>query len=447
MTAIATADIPVAGSTSRSGRMDAFGLFLAGFILAYAGTSLALEHVAGIIGFAKAPYLNGVTYLYTLGFIGLGVLSNRVTFRFFLPHPFGLAVLAILFISSVMGIANQNASQYIVAWSLYLLTGVLAFQFFRNPRGEMSAEHTIKTLFSPAFLVLVLTFTVTSIFKKDNDYQYVLCEVMALYAMLFRPRLTEKALGAAIFVCMHFGSNDGFVALEVNRASILSIATVGTLYLLYRRHLVLLFFIIFAAIGGLLYALSLDDAVVEDLPRNIKEAILLMKGDDIYNHVSSYQRVYEGQKAMEDFQTASDAEWLFGMGLGRTLDMTGAADKTPGQHALLGATEVHNIHFLHFAIFHKFGLVGLALVAALAGGLIWMFSIDLALGRLTDGIMLFYFYLFYGFVFAMPASNFLIANPLWPAFLGMLCWMRSQRNTSIQEIQPQPPYFPHNFRL
>jgi hypothetical protein len=28
-------------------------------------------------------------------------------------------------------------------------------------------------------------------------------------------------------------------------------------------------------------------------------------------------------------------------------------------------------------------------------------------------------------MFAMPASNFLIANPLWPAFLGMLCAIRS----------------------
>jgi hypothetical protein len=197
--------------------------------------------------------------------------------------------------------------------------------------------------------------------------------------------------------------------------------------MLYRRRLVMLVFVIFAAIGGLLYVLSLDDAVVERLPRNIKEAILLMKGDDIYNHISSYQRVYEGQKVMEDYQDATDAEWLFGMGLGRTVDMTGAADKTPGQHALLGATEVHNIHFLHFAVFHKFGFAGLALLVVFGGGLVWMFAVDLGLGRLTDATLFFYFYLFYNFVFAFPASNFLIANPLWPAFLGMLCWLRARQ--------------------
>jgi len=425
-------DAEIAASPPRRpGRIDMFGLYLAGFILAYAATSLALEHGMGIIGFAKAPYLNGVTYLYTLGFIGIGLVLDRVTLRFFLPHPLGLMVLAVLVVSSITGIAKGNASQYIIGWSLYLLTGVLAFQFFRHVRGGMDARRTIDTLFSPPFLLLVLTFAVTSIFKKDNDYQYVLCEVIALYAMLIRPRLIEKALGAAIFVSVHFGSNDGYVALEINRASILSIATIGTLYLLSRRHVVVLFFVIFAAIGGLLYALSLDDAVVEDLPRNIKEAILLMKGDDVYNHTSSYQRVYEGQKVMEDFDTASDSEWLFGMGLGRTLDMTGAADKTPGQHALLGATEVHNIHFLHFALFHKFGLAGLALLAVFAGGLIWMFSFDLALGRLTDARLFFYFYLFYGLVFALPASNFLIANPLWPAFLGVLCWLRQPRELTV----------------
>ena len=49
---------------------------------------------------------------------------------------------------------------------------------------------------------------------------------------------------------------------------------------------------------------------------------------------------------------------------------------------------------------------------------------DLATRRLDDVRMFFYFYLFYNLIFAMPASNFLIANPLWPAFFGMLSWIR-----------------------
>lgn len=424
---MATPDRKASGLTERSARLDMFGLFLAGFILVYAAVSIGLENGLGIVGFSKAPYLSALTYLYTLGFIGFGLLFNRVTFRFAIPHPLAIAVLAVLFIAAVTGFANQNASQYIVGWTLYFLTGILAFQFFRNPRAALSAERTVKTLFSLPFLLLVLLFAFTSIFKKDNDYQYVLFEVIALYAVLLRPSVIEKGLGLALYGLIHLGSNDGFVEVEINRASILAIGTVGLIYMLYRKHLVMLFFLIFAAIGGLLYALSLDDAVVEDLPRNIKEAILLMKGDDIYNHTSSYQRVYEGQKVMEDYQDATDAEWLFGLGLGRTVDMTGAADKTPGQHALLGATEVHNIHFLHFAVFHKFGFAGLVLLAALGGGLISMFAVDLGAGRLTDASMFFYVYLFYNFVFAFPASNFLIANPLWPAFLGMLCWLRARQ--------------------
>ncbi|MBL0375020.1 hypothetical protein JJB09_23680 [Rhizobium sp. KVB221] len=424
-------ETPVPGLMTRLSRMDRFGLFLAGFILAYAAASFALEHVLGVIGFAKAPYLNAITYLYALGFIVLGIAFNKVDLGFAMPHPLGALMLAVLFISAVIGISNGNASQYIVGWSLYIVTGVLAFQFFRHPKGiEVTASGTVATLFSPAFLLLVLLFAFLSIFNKDNHYQYVLFEVIAIYAVLLRPRIIEKALGAAIYLCIHLGSNDGFVQVEINRASILAVGAIGFLWLLYRRHLVVLFFVIFAAIGGLLYALSLDDQVVEDLPRNIKEAILLMKGDDIYNHISSYQRVYEGQKVMEDFQAASDTEWLFGKGLGRTVDMTGAADKTPGQHALLGATEVHNVHFLHFAVFHKFGLAGLGLLVVFGAGLIWMFAVDLAGGRMSDATLFFYFYLFYNFVFAFPASNFLIANPLWPAFLGLLCKIRSAPATS-----------------
>jgi hypothetical protein len=410
----------------RLARIDQFGLFLAGFILLYGFVSLVLEHGAGMIGFAKTPYLNAGTYAYALGFAALTLILNRATSRVAIPHPLAILLLLALLISAIIGVANGNAQQYIIGWSLYFITAVVMFQIFRHRMGDAgSAARAISTLYALPFLALVLAFAIASIFYKDNHYQYVLFEVIALYAMLIRKSVIEKAIGALIFAVIHLGSNDGFVQVEINRASILAIGVVGLIWLLYRKYLITIFFLVFAVIGALTYALSLDDQTVDTLPRNIKEAILLMKGDDIYNHVSSYQRVFEGERVMEDYQTASDAEWLFGKGLGRTVDMTGAADKTPGQHALLGALEVHNIHFLHFAVFQKFGLVGLGLLAVIVGGLLWMFVVDLATRRLDDVRMFFYIYLFYNLMFAMPASNFLIANPLWPAFLGMLCWLRS----------------------
>jgi len=406
------------------GGLDLFGLCLVGFILLYGASSLLLEHVVGIVGFAKTPYLNAGVYLYAVAFIGLTFAFNRTTIRAAAPHPVAILLLLVLLASAITGIANGNAQQYIVAWSLYLVTAVLMFQIFRYRRESGGSRHVIDTLYAVPFLALALVFTGLSVFAKDNHYQYVLFEVIALYGMLIRRSVIEKALGALLYLLIHLGSNDGFVQIEINRASILAVGTVGLLFLLYRKYLVTTFFLIFVALGIIGFALSLDDATVETLPRNIKEAILLMKGDDLYHHISSYQRVFEGQKVMEDYQTATDAEWLIGKGLGRTVDMSGAADKTPGQHALLGVLEVHNIHFLHFAVFHKFGLLGLFVLALLVGGLVWMFVVDLATRRLDDVRMFFYVYLFYNLVFAMPASNFLLANPLWPAFLGMLCAIR-----------------------
>lgn len=422
----ATLDASPPGLLGRLARIDMFGLFLAGFILLYGVVSLALEYGAGMVGFAKTPYLNAGTYAYALTFAALMLALNRVTARAAIPHPLAILVLLVLLVSAITGIANGNPQQYIVGWSLYLVTAVLMFQIFRHRKGGAdAARQSIDTLYALPFLTLVLGFTVASILYKDNHYQYVLFEVVALYAILVRRSVIEKAIGCLIYLFIHLGSNDGFVQVEINRASILAVGTVGLIWMLWRRYLVTIVFGIFVVIGAVTYALSLDDQTVDTLPRNIKEAIYLMKGDDIYNHVSSYQRVFEGEKVMEDYQTATDAEWLFGKGLGRTVDMTGAADKTPGQHALLGALEVHNIHFLHFAVFHKFGILGLALLGVFVAGLVWMFLVDLGTGRLDEVRMFFYFYLFYNLVFAMPASNFLIANPLWPAFLGMLCWLRS----------------------
>lgn len=416
--------------------LDHFALFLAGFILLYGATSLALEHVVGMIGFAKTPYLNAGVYAYALGFAGLTFASNRTTIRAAAPHPVAILVLVLLLAAAITGVANGNAQQYIVAWSLYLVTAVLMFQIFRYRRDTDGAGEVVGTLYSLPFLALALVFTGLSVFAKDNHYQYVLFEVIALYGMLIRRSVIEKAIGALLYLLIHLGSNDGFVQVEINRASILAVGAVGLLFLLYRKYLVTTFFLIFVALGIIGFALSLDDATVETLPRNIKEAILLMKGDDLYHHISSYQRVFEGQKVMEDYQDATDSEWLFGMGLGRTVDMSGAADRTPGQHALLGVLEVHNIHFLHFAVFHKFGLLGLGLLGLMISGLIWMFIADLSTRRLDDIRMFFYFYLFYNLVFAMPASNFLIANPLWPAFLGMLCWIRRSDRLPVAAVRP-----------
>lgn len=411
-------------------RLDHFGLFLAGFIVLYGATSLALEHLAGIVGFAKTPYLNAGAYLYAIAFAVLTFVLDRTSLRAAVPHPLALLVLAALLASAIAGVANGNAGQYIAAWSLYLLTAVVMFQIFRYRRPGGAPGHVVDTLYSLPFLLLALLFAVLSVFAKDNHYQYVLFEVIALYGMLIRRSLIDKAAGALLYLLIHLGSNDGFVQVEINRASILAVGAIGLLFLLYRKYLVTTFFLLFVALGIIGFALSLDDATVETLPRNIKEAIMLMKGDDLYHHVSSYQRVFEGQKVMEDYRDATDAEWLVGKGLGRTVDMSGAADRTPGQHALLGVLEVHNIHFLHFAVFHKFGLIGLGVLALLAGSIAWMFLADLASRKLDDIRMFFYLYLVYTLVFAVPASNFLIANPLWPAFLGMLCWIRNSDRIS-----------------
>ncbi len=414
------------------GRKDLFQLYVVVYAVFYVLVSFGLEHGLGIIGFSKTPYLNGGGYLYALAFVALAFLTNRVRLSFFAFGPLTVLVLVSLFASSVIGFANHNAVTYIAAWNLYILTAILLFSLFRHNRDPEGAwRDSTGVIFSKPFLLFVLAAAFASIFSKDNQYQYVLTEVIAIYAMLIRPGLIDKGLGLLIYLMVHLGSNSGFVQVEINRASILAAGLAGLLFLIYRRYFITTVFLIFATLGGLAYAVSMDDATVESLPRNISEAIMLMKGDDIYNHVSSYQRIYEGQKVMEDFRDASTMETLFGKGLGRTVDMTGAADSTVGQHALLGVLDVHNIHFINYAILHKFGYFGLGVFGLIVIAILAMFASDFASRRLDDALMFFYFYIFYNLMFAMPASNHLIGNPLWPAFLGMLCYLRKKPRLSI----------------
>ncbi len=78
MTAASIPEEAVSGGlAARLARMEPFTLFLSGFILLYGAVSLLLEHGAGIIGFAKAPYLNAASYLYALGFVRRASSSTR----------------------------------------------------------------------------------------------------------------------------------------------------------------------------------------------------------------------------------------------------------------------------------------------------------------------------------------------------------------------------------
>ena len=166
----------------------------------------------------------------------------------------------------------------------------------------------INAIYSLPFLGLMLAFDFLSIFNRDNHYQYVLFEVVALYGMALRPGLVDKLLSALLYLLIHLGSNEGYVEIEINRASILAVGATALIFLLYKRYILVLALLVLASIGGIFYALTLDDPTLEMLPRNVREAIQLMKGDDLENHVSSFQRVYEGRKVMEDCENASPIE-------------------------------------------------------------------------------------------------------------------------------------------
>lgn len=376
--------------------------------------------VLGIKGFAIAPYLTGFVYS-GFAFI-VTIIFLKTNGNFILEKSINLIFILYLFmvgVSFFLGFLNDNSTIYLVAWAVYFS----AFALLYLIGFSIASKHYLYKgeIFNYNWVLYFLFFI--NLFLK-NGFSYVLLTSIAILNIFYS---NNKKISIFMLVIAQFVFSGMTLKISLSRAA-LSCIFVGVLVSIFylRQSLKIILAGIFL-VSSYTFFIYAPNSLIENIPnRNIKEGIMLMRGDSLDNHIATAQRFYEVDLVIKDYENSSYWEKIFGLGYGRTLDMTQSEDASVGNAALEGGTTVNNVHFLPFAIFHKMGLAGVLFLVILISYLIFIFIKDTLKSRPNKTILFCYIYLFGLLIYAMPASNYLISNPLWALVLGYLIYVRKK---------------------
>ncbi|MCA1512323.1 hypothetical protein N2605_04795 [Bradyrhizobium yuanmingense] len=369
-----------------------------------------------IKGFAAIPYVNLSTTF-------AAILVQAYYFRRLsgnLHGPLGFVYVlnfAFVILALIIGLLYENSLIHILAWTCYFLINVvsLLIQGSMN-RYEVSERHFLNVLCIVSLLIVAGKLS-TKFLDMSASVDNVMLLTMAVFFLAASVPLSYRLFGILLLVSSLVGfTSEGNFRLEGNRAGFLAIYVGLTVAALCRgKHLRL---VPLALIPVVFYiaALSLDRSVVNGISsRNIREAILLIQGDDISHHVATLQRFYEVDKVLEDLDDQGDPSYIFGLGLGRTINMSSSLDESVQGASITGADKVNNIHFLLFALLHKFGVVGI-MAHAFMWAMVARYLFHLSLHRMGRFPTFGFIYLFVCITYSSSASITYFSSP----YIGIL---------------------------
>lgn len=371
-----------------------------------------VEHILGVQGFASMPYINILIYIFSVILIFLffrvNLLKSSIN-TFFLFYVF------IVGISFFNGIFYDNSLLYLIAW-----TGYFVFSAFGYILGYSASYYDIKKFdIKQKYIGSIFLFGVIFLLYSlsGNGFSYVLVITILISSILYGKSFSYNLFLFFLLFFVHF--NIFKFGFDLSRATVITIIIgflVGFLYL--KKFFSLYICLIFILCSYLVILNISNDSVDSISSRSMKEGVMLLRGDSIDNHIATAQRFYEIEAVKQDYEKTNILQNIFGLGFGNTIDMTQSDDSSVGGAALQGEKSVNNVHFLPYAIFHKMGYLGVLFLIFLVLYISYMYIIDVINNR-RDKVLLFcYIYMFCVLAYSSPASNYLIANPLFSIILG-----------------------------
>lgn len=343
-------------------KADAVRYFLQVLFVVIGGgvaTNLTLVYGLRISGFAAIPYVNLVTVGGVLAIQCLYLRRMRLVVRGALGKTYVLNYIFVL-AAAALGFLLNNSTIHILAWTAYFTVNVLSL-FIEN---SLAIQSTMERRFLNGLALGAILLLAVKLSTRFLNISGSLDNVMILATAVFfsSARLPPKfrILGGLLLASTLVGySEAGDWQLEGNRAGFIAIYVGLVTVAFYQKQFLRLLPLLFVPVFLYMVALSLERSTVDGLSRNIREAVLLIQGDDLSNHVATQQRFFEAEKVAEDINSAGPVAYILGLGLGRTIDMSASRDSAVQGASITGADKVNNVHFLPVAIFHKFGVVGL----------------------------------------------------------------------------------------
>jgi hypothetical protein len=383
--------------------------------------SFVLSNLFGISGFRAMPYGRAFSVVVCGIFLSLFLINSKLKPKINRDNMFKLVLVLQAFsvVYLLIGLARSNTKLYLVTdffyLTLFFLTMLLGARAYKKYAINYNHDYFVKLIiyifFALAFLPL---------FKIGMPTDLMLLWVCAFTISVAQKNNAQVALLVIGLLPQLPGVNRAFV-LVVLAASVLLFITSG----LTRKVKIA----VFAVIGITVFVAvfnSTDFFQGTNLERRVNETIFLAFEENKTDlPIPIQQRVYEGQLLFKDLQNSFlPISSLFGLGHGYTLDMTYSIDFSVISSQLLGGEATHNIHFLHYALLARFGVLGFVaylcifiLAAKRSFNLLRLKTVkDNNLGLLAN------LYIFFLFIFSMPASSFLFSSLV----LGFFCGVSSQ---------------------
>ncbi|SHM88577.1 hypothetical protein SAMN05216269_10874 [Flavobacterium xinjiangense] len=371
--------------------------------------------------FQMIPYLRLVSLFFTLLFFLKSKFYHKNFFKISLKaNSENLLVLgwvSFTILGFLVGILHRNSILYLFTDMIYILFGYFLYRIFYNNQkllDEITVELTLRQ--EHYFVIAILFFSVIAVFLSIDlpSFTIVFTLVYALY------HYNKKNYGLMFLYVLPFF----FQILKSNRALLLVFILVLFFAFVQKRFSKknINDFLLLLVVFLLLCFFFLDDilkVIINYFPENstlkgrLVQIYLLLKGNADWNSpalLSLSQRIVEA-KAVIIYWCLNPFNFLFGGGMGATIEGFSFKDSGIADSALLGKTAIHNIHLLPFSLIFRYGVIGIGLFFMLVYNLFkYLFRIILWESSLFKTLIVFQFcWILYSF----PAASYLWTCPLF----------------------------------
>ncbi|MDP3682006.1 MAG: hypothetical protein Q8R22_14345 [Flavobacterium sp.] len=375
----------------------------------------------GLQQFQMIPYLRLMSLLFTFLFFFKNkfYLNNffKISLKANSENLLVLVWVSFTILGFFVGIVHRNSILYLFTDMVYILFGYFLYRiFYSNQKllDEITVELTLRQ--EHYFVISILFFSVIAFVLKIDlpSFTVVFTLVYALY------HYNRKNYGLMFLYSLPFF----FQILKSNRALLLVFILVLFFAFVQKRFSKknINDFLLIIAVFLLLCFFFLDDVLkiaISYFPENstlkdrLVQVYLVLKGNVDWNSpalLSLSQRIDEA-KAVIAYWCLNPFNFLFGGGMGATIEGFSFKDIGVADSALLGKTAIHNIHLLPFALIFRYGVIGIGLFLILIYNLFkYLFTIILSEQSLFKTLIVFQFcWMLYSF----PAASYLWTCPLF----------------------------------
>ena len=401
------------------------------FILYISFIEISFSFIFKMIGlqaFQMIPYVRLVVLLFTTIYFLNYYLKNKLLFKVRIEYNSEnnliiIWVLLTLF-GCLIGIINKNPILYFITDLVYILFGYSLYRLFLTDeklineiRLGLNNKQEKKLIFyflfitiltfvlrvdtPPAIVIFSLVYSLYFYGLKKFKYM-TLCTIPFLLQVLTANR---AILLVYIFICIFYVTQNKFSKKKLVNLFL----TILVLIILTPLFVPLIIKLIISIPG-----------VSQVLRDRLVQVQLIFSGKANWNSpsmLSLKQRIDEAS-AVLSFWRSNPSNFLFGGGMGATLEGYAFKDSGVGSSALLGKSAIHNIHLLPFSLIFRYGFFGLVLFVLIMSNFCRYFVRILTSTPSQFTIII--CFQFCWILYSLPAAAYLWTNPFFWITLAYL---------------------------